>query len=224
MSKVRPDSRPLEAAQRLRMSYEDFLVWASEDVHAEWVNGEVVVFIPPKDRHQDIAGFVYTLLRLFVDFFGVGKVRSAPFEMKLSPTGSAREPDILFVARENLERLTPDRLVGAADLVVEVVSEDSFRRDRVQKFAEYQAAGVREYWLIDSRPQKAHADFYRLDADGKYRPVPIGEDGVFHSAVVSGFWMRVEWLLAEELPDPLLTFAEIVALPPAVIEALRQRA
>ena len=80
---------PQEKA-RLRMSYEEFLAWADEDVHAEWVNGEVIVHMPPKDRHQNIVTFLVALLRTFVDFFNLGQVRTAPFEMKLAPDGPAR--------------------------------------------------------------------------------------------------------------------------------------
>ena len=215
---------PPEVAYRLRMSYKEFLAWADEDVHAEWVDGEVIVFMPPKTRHQLIVGFLFGLLKLFVRFFQRGEVLTAPFEMKLSPSGPARESDILFVAQEHLERLTEERLEGPADLVVEVVSEDSVRRDGVQKFAEYQATGVREYWLIDSRPGEAGADFYVLDEHGKFQPVQIGEDGIYHSTVLPGFWLKVEWLTAEELPDPFRTFAEIARFPAQMMETLQKMA
>jgi Uma2 family endonuclease len=204
----------------LRMTYEEFLAWSDEDVHAEWVDGEVIVFMPPMDRHQDIVGFIHVLLRLFVDFFQLGKVRTAPFEMKVSPDSPAREPDLLFVARENLERLTEKRLVGPADLILEMISDDSVERDRVTKFCEYQEAGVREYWIIDPRPGKERADFFVLDDQGRYRPVLIGDDGIYRSTVIPGFWLRVDWLWAEELPDPQRTFAEIVG-PSRLMEALR---
>jgi len=204
------------------MSYEEFLAWADEDVHAEWVNGEVIVHMPPKTRHQVIAGFLHALLKFFVDFFRLGEVLTAPFEMKLSPHGPAREPDILFVAREHLDRLTEDRLAGPADLVVEVLADDSVTRDRVKKFYEYQATGVREYWVVDPRPGQEGADFWVLDEQGIYRPVPIGDEGIYRSTVLPGFWLRVDWLWAEELPDPQLTFAEIAGFPPQVVETLRE--
>lgn len=209
-----------EEAYRLRMSYEEFLAYVDEDMHAEWVDGEVIVFMLPKTRHQLIVGFLYGLLKLFVDFFHRGEVLTAPLEMKLWSTGPAREPDILFVAEEHRHRLTEERLAGAADLVVEVASGDSVTRDRVRKFTEYQAAGVREYWLIDSRPGHEQADFYVLDEQGKFQAVPIGEDGIYRSTVLPGFWLRADWLWAEELPDPLLTFAEMVG-PSQVMETLR---
>jgi Uma2 family endonuclease len=209
---------PPEGVGRLRMSYEQFLAWSHDDTHAEWVEGEVIVFMPPKDRHQDIVQFLVALLSNYVSFYGLGKVRSAPFEMRLER--SAREPDILFVSRSNLHRLTAERLQGAADLVVEVVSEESQHRDRVQKFNEYQSAGVREYWLIDTRLE-VEPEFYLLDAGGRFERAQL-EDGVFRSRVLSGFWLRAEWVMASELPQPLDVFAEIVGLPEEVKQTLRR--
>jgi Uma2 family endonuclease len=204
------------------MTYEEFLAWAGDSIRAEWKNGEVIVPMPPKDRHHDVVGFLHLLFRMFVDWLHLGKVRTVPFEMKPMPEANSREPDVIFVARENLARLTADRLAGPADLIVEVVSDDSVSRDRVDKFYEYQEIGVREYWVIDPRPGKTRADFWVLDASGRYRPVPVGDDGIYRSTVIPNFWLRVDWLWADELPDPLLTFAEIADLPAQVMETLRQ--
>lgn len=212
---------PSEKARRLRMTYEEFLAWADEDVHAEWEDGEVIIFMPPKDRHQDVVTYLVTLLRLFADFFQLGEVRTAPFEMKVTPDSPAREPDILFVAEEYEERLTEDRLEGPADLIVEVISDDSVSRDRTKKFYEYQGAGVREYWIIDPRPGQERADFWVLDEEGRYRPVPVGEDGIYRSTVLSGFWLRADWLWAEKLPDTQRTFAEIIG-PSRLMDMLQE--
>ena len=117
--------------ERLKMTYEEFLAWADEDVHAEWVNGEVIIHMTAKDRHQDIVRFLIVLFDLFDQFFRVGKFRSAPFQMKLSPEGSGREPDILFVAREHESRLTEEGVAGPADLVVEIPEwNKNFARER----------------------------------------------------------------------------------------------
>jgi len=122
----RQEQRPIDTLETsLRMTYEEFLAWADEDVHAEWEDGEVIVFMPPKDRHQDLVRFLAVLLDLFVQFFRLGQIRFAPFEMKVTPDSPAREPDIFFVAREHQDRLTADRLVGPADLIVEIASDDS---------------------------------------------------------------------------------------------------
>lgn len=213
---------PPQQKERLRMTYEEFLAWADEDVHAEWVDGEVIVHMPAKPRHQAIVGFLYKLLGLFVDFFRAGQVLAAPLEMKVDPEGPAREPDLLFIARENLARLTEERLEGPADLIVEVIFDDSVTRDRADKFYEYQEGGVREYWVIDPRPGYERADFWVLDEWGRYRPVPIGDDGIYRSTVLPHFWLRVDWLWSEEMPDAQRTFAEIAGFPPEVVQTLQQ--
>lgn len=77
-------------------------------------------------------------------------------------------------------------------MAVEIISPESVDRDRVEKFEEYQAVGIREYWLID--PQRQKAEFYALRKNGRYAIVPLDKDGKFHSTVISGFFLRVEWL------------------------------
>ena len=136
--------------RRMRMGYEEWLAWTDEDVHSEWVDGEVTVFMPASDRHQAVLGLLHILLALYSWRLNLGTVRLAPFEMRLAT--SAREPDILFVAKANLDRIKPMRLMGPADLVVELISDDSVHRDRIDKRRDYEAAGVPEYWLFDPRP------------------------------------------------------------------------
>ena len=208
--------------QRLRMSYKEYLAWADEDVHAEWVNGEVIVQMPPKEPHQRVVTFLLQLLGLFSELFRLGRLLPAPFEMRATPDGPAREPDLLFIASAHLERLTEARLSGPADLVVEVVSDDSVARDRAEKFYEYQAAGVPEYWIIDPPPGRERVDFYVLGDKGRYRPVPVGSDGRYQSTVLQGFWLQVDWILAPEPPEVLPALAQIVG-PQKLLEAIGVR-
>jgi len=196
----------LPPAQPLRMSYEEFLEWADEDTLAEWVDGEVIMYSPASRRHQDIVDFLTSVMRSFVEQNDLGVILSAPFQMKLERSG--REPDLLFVAQEHLGRLQETHLEGPADLAVEIVSPESARRDRVEKFYEYQADGVREYWLID--PQREQAEFYRLGEDGRYKEIFAGREGVYRSQVLEGFWLRVEWLWQEPLPEAEEVLWEII--------------
>jgi Uma2 family endonuclease len=205
------------------MSYEAFLEWAGEDTRAEWVDGEVIVYMPPKDEHQRIVEFLYELLASFVRFSGFGLVRIAPFEVRLWEGGPAREPDLFFVKEERLGALSSERFSGPPDLVVEVISPGSLYIDRSQKFREYEKAGVSEYWLVDSRPGYRRADFYRLDESGRYDLVATEEDERVSSEVLAGWWLRPAWLWQEPLPDPLLALADIVGRE-ALIETLRREA
>ena len=180
-----------------RMTYEEFLEWADEDTLAEWVDGEVVMASPASLRHQLIINFLLEALGAYNRVHPLGQLIDGPFQMKLATSG--REPDVIFVAAAHLDRLKPTYLDGPADLVVEVVSPESVGRDRGDKFYEYQSAGIPEYWLID--PQTLRAEFYQLDANAKYALVSPDADGVYHSRVVPGFWLRESWLWQENPPN-----------------------
>jgi Uma2 family endonuclease len=149
-------------------------------------------------------------------------VRIAPFELKIHPESNSREPDLMFLANEHLDRLTYDRVSGAPDLIVEIVSGDSVSRDRVTKFDEYEAGGVPEYWILDNRPGRRRAQFYQLDERGEYRLMPIGADGIYRSRALPGFWLKVEWLWDEQ-PDELRAIAALIG-PEKLMEALRRAA
>lgn len=178
------------------LTYDEFLRWADEDTHAEWVDGEVIMPSPANARHQDIARLLTALLSDFVEFTGQGKIYPAPFQMKLEHSG--REPDLLFVSAEHLDRIKPTLLEGPADLVIEIVSPESRGRDRGDKFYEYQAAGIPEYWLLD--PETERAEFYQLDDHGAYHFREIAPMDTYYSKALRGFWLRPEWLWQQPLP------------------------
>jgi len=109
-----------------KISYEDFLR-LEEYVWAEWVDGEIIQLSPASKRHQLLVNFLAALLQHFVEANRLGLVISAPFQMKTGADLPGREPDILFIATDNLERLKDTYLAGGADVVVEVISPDSWR-------------------------------------------------------------------------------------------------
>lgn len=193
-----------------KTTYEDFLT-QYDSVRAEWVDGEVIMSPPASEHHQNIIGFLVNLLRPYVESRVLGKVLIAPFQMKLGPDLPGREPDLLYVASAHLDRLKETYLDGPADMAVEIVSKESINRDRGEKFVEYEAAGVSEYWLID--PIRQQAEFYRLGADNHYHPVLPDDKGIYHSEVVKGFWLRVSWLWQEPLPHVLEVWKELNLLP-----------
>lgn len=180
-----------------RCTFEEFLDRADEDVWAEWVHGEIVPMTPASNEHQDIVNFLLTLLRLHVEEHDLGWIRSAPFAMYLPERPQSREPDLLFVARERMDRVQPTHLRGPADLVVEIVSPESLSRDRGEKFVEYEAAGIPEYWLID--PLRQQAEIYGLGDDRRYHPLPAAE-GMVTSQAVAGFRLNLGWLWKKPLP------------------------
>lgn len=200
MAKVNIADAPPRApgAPHAKMTWEEFLAWCDEDTWAEWVDGEVQMVSPASDKHQDIAVFLTALLRLYVRRKRLGWVRSAPFLMRLSNVPRGREPDILFVRQEHVNRVKSAFLDGPADLVVEIISPESIGRDRGDKFIEYEQGGVPEYWLLDYTRRRA--EFYVRDPSGMYQVADPDDDGIYRSQVVDGFWIRVEWLWQDPLP------------------------
>ncbi len=189
---------PAEQAPAQKMTYEEFLDWADEDIYAEWVDGKVEMMSPASERHQDVSDFLAAILRIHVEDNDAGRMLSAPFQMKLDKVRRGREPDLLFILKPNLPRLERNLLNGPADLVIEIISPESVLRDRGAKYGEYEAGGVREYWIID--PDSKRADFFVLDEEGRYQRARPDVDGKFQSAVLPGFWISVGWLWQSPLP------------------------
>ena len=138
------------------MTYEEFLAWVDEDTLAEWVEGEVIMTSPASLQHQLIASFLSAVMGIYAQRRQLGVV-TGPFQMKLR---NGREPDLSFVATDHLGRFKENRLEGAADLVVEIISPESVDRDRDRKFYEYEQGGILEYWLID--PLRRRVDLSQL--------------------------------------------------------------
>jgi Uma2 family endonuclease len=141
-------------------------------------------------QHQEIVLFLAQVIGFYVERRALGKIVIPPFQMKLPRRG--REPDLIFVAQEHLERLRGVYLEGPADLVVEIISPESIGRDRGEKFFEYESAGIPEFWLID--PFRKRVEFYQLDTQGTYQLVSPDKEGIYHSQSIAGFWIRVFWL------------------------------
>lgn len=180
------------------VTYEQFLEWADEDTYAEWVDGRVALMSPASAPHQKIVLFLARLLSEFTEENDAGDVFIAPFQMKLANVRRGREPDLLFVAKDTLDRLMHNYLDGPADLAIEIVSPESVDRDHDAKYREYEAGGVREYWIID--PQARQANFFVRDAEGHYQRVLPDANGKYQSAVLLDFWINVGWLWQMPLP------------------------
>src|SRR5437867_6114461 len=133
------------------MSFDEFVERCPENAHAEWVDGRAILLhVTVAERHDFIVKFLTTLFNLVSNFGRLGVVHGEPFLMHLPGLRRGRAPDLFFVRDERRHLLRRHYLEGPADIVVEVISPDSVRRDRVTKLAEYEQAGVAEYWLIDA--------------------------------------------------------------------------
>lgn len=174
------------------LTYEEFLNWPGDHHHVEWVNGRMVFMSPVTEPHENIRGFLYSLIKHFAEAHRLGRVYSEPFQMKTGPDLPGRAPDVFFVANQHIGRVRRLNVEGPADLVVEIISPGSRATDRGDKFYEYEQGGVPEYWLLD--PERQQAEFYLRGEDGIYRVAPLASDGIYRSTVLAGLWLKVEWL------------------------------
>lgn len=205
-------STPVESpaiSPRLWMTEEEFVAWCDEDTRAEWVDGEVIMPSPANLHHVDLAGFLNLILRWFVTVRGLGSVYGPELQVRFVALRRRRVPDLLFVSTEHLHILKATEVEGAPDLVVEIVSPDSVARDWREKYLEYEAAGIREYWVVDAMSR--HFEGYTLGADSRYSRIEEN-DGVVHSRVLNGFFLKPTWLWQEPLPNPLEILKELGVL------------
>jgi Uma2 family endonuclease len=198
-----------DASAPIRMTFDEFMAWDPETGRAEWVNGEVILVAPAAAEHQDLVVFLIWLLADYIVPRRLGRLFSAPFLMRLPNRPSGREPDLLFIAAEHADRVKSTYRDGPADLVIEVLSPDSERRDRVDKLQEYEAAGIPEYWLFD--PLRKDAFFFLLGEDGRYHLSVADQDGIYCSRVLDGFRLKVDWLWRRPLPALANALAELPA-------------
>ena len=201
--------------------YEEYLALPDDGRIVEWANGEIIKHMPPGPAHQRTSSTLEALLKLYVKRLNLGEVFDAPFEVRLWPDGPSREPDVLFVRRERLSLLSDKRFEGAPDLVVEIISPTSVTLDRVDKYLEYERAGVGEYWIIDPRPRQQQADFFVRGEAGRFVSAPVDDDGVYQATVLPGFRLRLDWLIRPEETDAERAVAEMLADAPGLSEELR---
>lgn len=159
----------------------------------ELINGVMYMAPSPSFFHQEAnAGFL-THLTIHVKWQGLGKVVAAPMDVKLSTTYTV-QPDVVVVLNNNLSIITPGKIEGAPDLVVEISSPGTVGYDRREKQDGYALAGIKEYWIADPI---AHTVELLVLEKGVYR-----SEGVFQgkallpSHILPGLPVQVEQFFA----------------------------
>jgi len=176
----------------------------------EYVEGYVIQMSPNRIEHIDLLGYLIVLVSTYFELRPIGRVISQPFVMRLPAFPKRRrEPDAMIILNSNPGRIECTYMNGAPDLVIEIISEESFVRDNGEKFIEYQNGGVGEYWLLDRLRQDAR--FYRPNADKIYVPQPI-TDGIYQTPILPGLKLHVPTLWQEQLPGPIAVGNAVCAM------------
>ncbi|WP_461112527.1 Uma2 family endonuclease [Spirosoma jeollabukense] len=147
-----------DEAQQRKAFYE----WLQDDIKAEFINGQIIMHSPVKRKHLRANGNLTTLLRIYVQTHHLGEVDTE--KAMVSLTRNDYEPDICFWRKEVADEFDDETMQHPApDLIVEILSKGTAKRDRGIKFEDYASHGVREYWLID--PTRQTVEQFRLDEE-----------------------------------------------------------
>lgn len=141
-------------------TYEDYMK-LPEGARIEMIDGTFYDMAAPTTIHQDISGIIYFKFQEYImKNRGNCKTYIAPTDVQLDrDEKTVVQPDIFVVC--NRDQITKERVLGAPDLVVEVLSPSNFLMDLVIKYKKYKKAGVREYWVIV--PEEKQVIVYRFD-------------------------------------------------------------
>ena len=135
------------ASENAGKTLEDYLA-LPDDIRVDMIDGVFYYMSAPSTTHQLIAGEIHAQLRDHVKKNGGDcKPFIAPTDVQLDcDDKTIVEPDVFVVCNRN--QITHPRIVGAPDLVIEVLSPGSWYHDMRRTLNKYKNAGVREYWII----------------------------------------------------------------------------
>jgi Uma2 family endonuclease len=143
---------PLVGPPQGRWTYADYAALPDDGNRYEIIAGVLYTTPAPGAGHQSVSARLVTFLVTHVEFAGLGRVFAAPVDVELAPD-TVVQPDIVVILSANLDRITPSRIIGAPDLVVEILSPGTAGYDRREKQDAYARAGVGEYWIDDPGAQ-----------------------------------------------------------------------
>ena len=182
--------------ERELLTAEDFLEWLEPGRSADLLDGEIFMHSPVSIRHARLLNFLDRLLGTYADQHQLGELFREEVAVRLS-SRNAFQPDLAFYRAARKDSIRDNHVVGAPDLVVEVLSPRTADRDIGPKFAEYEQHGVIEYWILD--PETLAHRFYRRD--GELLVEYAENESRIESQVVRGFFVMREWLDPQHLPQ-----------------------
>ncbi len=182
-----------------KMSYAEFhnLKFDDNDPYQyELIEGEIVRKSSPTIRHQRISGNIYFQIRTYLQQNPVGEVFSAPLDVVLEEH-TAPQPDVFFVSKEREFILDEEEgvVIGTPDLIVEIISPSSVKKDRYEKKDLYERFGVREFWLAD--PNNRTVEIFTFSENAYRLHGFADEESKATSTVLPGFEVDVAKLMPE---------------------------
>lgn len=145
------DDTMTSAGSGVKLTYEDFLLFPEDGKRHELIDGEHYVTPCPNTKHQRVSGNLHWLIRSYLEQHRIGQLFYAPFDIVFSQFDVV-EPDLLYMSNERAATiLTSKHVEGTPELVIEIGSPSTRKRDQTIKRRLYQRSGVSEYWVVDPK-------------------------------------------------------------------------
>lgn len=182
-----------------KMTYADLLdmdIPEGDTSMYELINGEIVKRTSPNTPHQRASIYLIRQIDRYNESKKAGELFHAPYDLYFNEENAGIQPDLVFVSNERRSIIRENNgIVGAPDLIVEIISKGTMDKDRVTKKDLYEQFGVREYWIVD--PRNESIEVYQLE-NKRYRLFSFAaEEGVIRSAVLPEFELEVSAIFPE---------------------------
>ena len=165
---------PLPNPRGVKLTYDDFVLFPDDRLRHELIDGEHYVTPSPNAQHQQIVLKLGARILEWVEHHGTGRVFIAPFDVVFSHADVV-EPDVLYMSSDRATSILKSANVqGTPELVVEIGSPSTRKRDETVKRELYERAGVSEFWFVD--PERDTVRVYRRDGERFARPVELSAD------------------------------------------------
>ena len=176
----------------VRQTYKDYCA-TPDDERYELLNGKLMMVPAPNMKHQKVLVRLTEKLNSFSEAHGLGEVYVAPCDVFLSDTDVV-QPDLLFISRAREHTLTDANVRGAPDLVIEILSPSTAKRDLGYKHDLYGRHGVLEYWIVD--PIAETVAVHRQQ-DGRLQLAEtFGRRDTLRTALLEGLQLKLDDIFA----------------------------
>lgn len=183
-------------------TYADYLTWQFTD-RVELIMGKIFKMSPaPSSSYQHAVSVIHGTIFQFLKGKPC-KVFPAPFDVSLPDASGVSQtvvqPDITVICDPSM--ITEQGCNGAPDMVVEVISKSSVKKDLHEKYGIYEKAGVKEYWIV--QPEDRTLIIFTLTEAGHYQPSKLLTKGdIATSRVLSGLKIDLDELFIDVVSEP----------------------
>lgn len=178
-------ARPSGQGYSPRYTVDDYENLPDDGRRYEIVDGDLFMTPAPSTWHQEVSRNLEFILFSWARRHRSGRVFDAPIDVELGPH-DILQPDIVFVSTKRRSIVKPKRIVGAPDLVIEILSSSTRERDQGVKHKTYARFGIREYWIVD--PDEMTVAVYAFGERGPdVPPTLFTEAAILTSGLLPGF-------------------------------------